>query len=69
MPNFIEAVAKSTGRKQRIPAAWLDHPVLGEDFRQTPRQTARKATTPTVTTQPEAPADGPDKAPDNGDKE
>jgi len=44
MPKFTEAVAKRTGRKQRIPVAWLDHPVLGEDFRQTPRNTARQAT-------------------------
>lgn len=26
MPKFIEAVNRATGKKQRIPAHWLDHP-------------------------------------------
>ena len=33
---FIEAVAKATGRKQRIPEHWLDHPVFGPQFRLPP---------------------------------
>ncbi|HET7398994.1 MAG TPA: hypothetical protein VFJ94_10775 [Intrasporangium sp.] len=32
MPDFVDAVAKSTGEKQVIPAHWLDDPVLGADF-------------------------------------
>jgi hypothetical protein len=68
MPKFVEAVAKSTGRKQRIPAAWLDHSVLGDDFRETPRNTARKAAK-TAATPPSAPADDTDNAPVTGDKE
>lgn len=76
MPEFIEAVAKSTGRKQRIPAAWMDHPVLGEGFRQTPRNTARTAPAEKRTAkarkaaQPKAPAAGDNhQAPPAGDKE
>jgi hypothetical protein len=37
MPEFVEAVVKATNKKQRIPAAWLDHPVLSEPFRLTKR--------------------------------
>lgn len=76
MPKFVEAVAKRTGRKQRIPAAWLDHPVIAEDFRQTPRDTARKdakstakAAAKTATTPPAATVAGTDQAPPAGDKE
>lgn len=73
MPSkFIEAVVRATGRKQRIPAAWLDHEVLGEPFRETSRaRDARKATTKEVATPPAAPADGDSTidAPPAGDKE
>lgn len=78
MSKFIEAVAKVTGRKQRIPAAWLDHPVLGEGFRETPRNTARKATpskpakkatAKKAATPSTATAAGTHKAPVTGDKE
>jgi len=77
MSKFVEAVAKRTGRKQRIPAAWLDHPVIGEGFRQTPRDSARKdakkstakAAAKTATTPPSATAGGNDQAPPAGDKE
>lgn len=34
--GIVEAVSKSTGEKQNIPAEWLEHPVLGKDFRLTP---------------------------------
>jgi hypothetical protein len=33
MPKFVEAVAKSTGKTQIIPEHWVDHPVLGSDFK------------------------------------
>lgn len=36
MAEFIEAV-NAANNKQRIPAAWLDHPVIGKDFRLTKR--------------------------------
>ena len=77
MSKFVEAVAKRTGRKQRIPAAWLDHPVLSEGFRETPRNTARKAAkkstakaaAKTATTLPAATVAGTHQAPPAGDKE
>lgn len=45
MAKFIEAVVRATGRKQRIPAHWLDHPTLGEPFKLTAqsRKRAEKA--------------------------
>lgn len=43
MSAFIEAYAVKTGAKQRIPADWLDHPVLGEQFRKTPSSRAKAA--------------------------
>ncbi|WGX98725.1 hypothetical protein [Nocardioides sp. L-11A] len=36
MDGFVEVYAKSTGRKQRVPEHWLDHPVLSRDFEKTP---------------------------------
>lgn len=41
MPQFIEAVVKATGKKQRIPAHWLDHPTLGEAFKLTSQSRKR----------------------------
>ncbi len=41
MDRFVEVAVKATGNKQRIPAHWLDHPVLSEPFRQLP--SAKKA--------------------------
>ena len=38
MPKFVTAVVKATRRKQRIPAHWLEHPVLSELFTKTPSQ-------------------------------
>lgn len=32
MAAFVEAINKKTGDVQRIPAHWLTHPVLGQDF-------------------------------------
>lgn len=34
--TFISVYSKTTGRKQDVPEHWLDHPVLGRDFRKTP---------------------------------
>lgn len=41
--SFIEAVVKATGKKQRIPSHWLNHPTLSEPFRLTARE-SKKAT-------------------------
>ena len=55
--GFIEAV-NVRGEKQRIPAAWLDHPVLGKDFSTTPRQ---KAAVPVASNPSDTPASRGDK--------
>lgn len=59
--RFINAYSSTTGKKTRIPAAWLDHKVLSRGFRKTPLQKAaetKKAATP----QPDpAPATGDNK--------
>ena len=34
--EFVTAYSKTTGRKQRVPARWLDHPILGANLRKTP---------------------------------
>lgn len=44
--TFVDVYAVTTGTKQRIPAAWLDHPVLGRQFRKTPSSTAPKTSSP-----------------------
>lgn len=37
MPEqFITAYSVATGRKHDVPEEWLDHPILGRDFRRTP---------------------------------
>lgn len=36
MPEFVEVYAKATGRKQLVPAHFLDHPVLGKGIALTP---------------------------------
>ena len=38
---FVERVVKATGRKQRIPEHWLDHPVFGPQFRLPPSAVAK----------------------------
>lgn len=47
MSEFVTVYAKSTGKKQRIPAHWIDHPVLGKDFALTPSQKAKDRITGT----------------------
>lgn len=39
---FVDAYSKTTGKKQRVPAYFLDHPVLGKNLRKTPLQTKRE---------------------------
>jgi hypothetical protein len=41
--GFVNAYSTTTGDKHRIPAHWVDHPVLGKGFRKTPKQNARDA--------------------------
>ena len=41
MPEFIEAVVKATGRKQRVPAAWRGTP-LWEPFKMPPSAGKKK---------------------------
>lgn len=36
MTKFVDVYVTGTGRKQRVPAGWLDHPVLGAPFARTP---------------------------------
>lgn len=50
MTTFVEAVVKATKSKQIIPAAWLDHPVLGRPFERTPRQKGAAKASPADTT-------------------
>lgn len=49
--EFVDVYSKTTGQKQTVPAAWLDHPVLGQDLRKTPlaeKQSRATNNTPTV---------------------
>lgn len=55
MTKFIDAY-NSNGKKQVIPAAWLDHPVLGKGFTKTPPRKADRENTTTTKT----PASGAD---------
>ena len=34
--DWVDVYSKTTGRKQVVPARFLDHPVLGADLRKTP---------------------------------
>lgn len=40
--SFVDAYSKTTGRKQSIPAHFLDHPVLGAGFAKAPTAKARE---------------------------
>lgn len=57
-PNFVPAYRIDTGEKVRIPAHWLDHPVLGKPFRLTPKASATRAVAA-----PDAPAPEPTPRP------
>lgn len=67
--RFVTAVAKSTGKKQRIPRDWLDHPVLGADFRLPASSEHRDSGDGPKTSAPRTPATTPvvDKTPATGD--
>lgn len=43
MDRFVSAYSKATGRKQRIPAHWIGHPVFGARFELTPSARAAVA--------------------------
>lgn len=55
MGKFVEVVAKTTGKKQRVPAHYLDNPRLMEQFELPPKAKAagRQAGPPPT---PDAPA-------------
>lgn len=38
MPEFVTVVVEATGRKQRVPAHYLDHPVLSRGLRRPPSE-------------------------------
>lgn len=42
MDGFVSAYSKTTGRKQRIPAHWVGHPVLGRNFEVAPKAAGRR---------------------------
>ena len=47
MSDFVWAYSTSTGRKARVPAHYLDHPVIGKWWRKTPlSQKAAEAKAP-----------------------
>ena len=43
MSKFVEVVASATGRKQRVPEHWIDHPVLGAPFKPKPSARATRS--------------------------
>ncbi|WKN47149.1 hypothetical protein [Nocardioides sp. Arc9.136] len=43
MDGFVTAYSETTGLKQRVPAHFIGHPVLGRGLRKTPRQIAGQA--------------------------
>ena len=57
---FVERVVKATGRKQRIPEHWLDHPVFGPQFRLPPSVVAKAAEKPAKKSAPAKKADDAD---------
>lgn len=44
-PRFVYAVAKASNEKVLIPRTWLDHPVLGKDFKLPPSGRAKNQPT------------------------
>lgn len=53
MTRFVSAFSTHTGRKQRIPASWLDHPVLSKPFKVAPSAREPEATEPAHVPVPE----------------
>ena len=66
-PEFVEVASKATGQKRRVPAHWLDHPVLSIPFRRLASETKRRQKAeaeqqePEVVVDPEGGAPEPDK--------
>lgn len=71
MTEFVDAYSTATGRKQRVPAHYLDHPVLGKGLAKTPRIKAREkaAETPADTTSSQTVQVTGDETPATGAKE
>lgn len=71
MDKFVDAYSKATGRKHRVPAHFLDHPVLGKGLAKTPRIQAREkaATPPADTTTSQTVQVSGDETPATGAKE
>lgn len=46
--GFVEAYVSATGEKIRVPEHWIDHPVLWQGLRKTPRTAAAKRQEPTT---------------------
>jgi hypothetical protein len=40
MAEFVDVYSRATGRKHRVPAHYLDNPVLSQQFRKTPKASA-----------------------------
>ena len=56
--GFVDAYSKKTGKKVRVPAHFIGHPVLGKPFNKTPRQKAADAQAEDSATTTKAPAAG-----------
>ncbi len=59
--GFVDAYSKRTGKKVRIPAHFLGHPVLGKPFNKTPRQKAADTEAEQSAARTKAPASGDEK--------
>ncbi len=46
MGEFVDVYSKATGRKHRVPAHWMDNPVLSKPFRKSPRTRAAEQEPP-----------------------
>lgn len=40
MAEFVDVYASATGKKHRVPAHFMDNPVLSKPFRKTPKASA-----------------------------
>ena len=64
---FVPMFEKSTGRRRMVPEHWVDHPVIGKQFRKTPPQQVRRQVV--AVEEPVAVDNNTDKAPASGDNE
>lgn len=44
MADFLDVYVAATGQKVRVPAGWMDHPVLSHGLRKTPVTKAAEKT-------------------------